>query len=126
MGPQLLAIAIGGALGAVLRHTIATWVQSSANTQFPWGTIAVNLLGCFTIGFLFQLFERWSLTQNQRSFIFTGLLGAFTTFSTYGLDIVKLLQTGNISGTAVKLLISNGGGILLVIAGIALGRSLTQ
>lgn len=124
--PQLIAIAVGGAIGALLRHTVAAWVQSQSANQFPWGTITVNLVGCFVIGLLFQVFEQSNLTQTQRGFIFTGLLGAFTTFSTYGLDAVKLLQTGDLTGTAVKLLLSNGGGILLVFVGIAAGRALSQ
>ena len=123
---QLVAIALGGALGAVLRHSVSSWVQLNSNSSFPWGTLTVNLVGCFFIGLLFQFFEFSPLSQNQRAFIFTGLLGAFTTFSTYGLDIVKLIQAGNLSSALLKLAASNGVGILLVFVGIGFGRAIVN
>lgn len=120
---QLLLIGLGGALGAVLRFVVGGWAQSASTNGFPWGTITVNLIGCFLIGVLFQLFETMPLGENGRLFIFTGLLGAFTTFSTYGLDLVKLMQAGEWSQAMLKFSLSNVGGLLLVMIGIWLART---
>lgn len=119
---QLVSIALGGAVGAVLRHSIALWVQTKADSTFPWGTLSVNLIGCFVIGLLFHLFDTLSISANQRAFIFTGMLGALTTFSTYGLDTVKLFRAGESVTAVSNLLISNTLGILLVFAGIACAK----
>lgn len=118
---QLFSIAIGGAIGALLRFGLATAVQRGI---FPWGTLAVNLLGCFLIGLLYQLFEVLPLPENGRLFIFTGLLGALTTFSTYGLDSVKLLRNGATGLGLLNIVASNALGILFVFGGIWLARLL--
>jgi len=92
---QLLAVAAGGAVGASLRWILAGAVQRAAGGSFPWGTFVVNALGSFLLGFLFvYLIERSSTGELMRLALTVGLLGAFTTFSTYSLESLRLLQAG--------------------------------
>jgi len=95
---QLAAVAIGGAAGAVMRWLVASGVQKMAGGAFPWGTFAVNALGSFLLGFLFVwLIERSTASELLRLAITVGFMGAFTTFSTYSLESVRLLQEGAFS-----------------------------
>jgi len=92
---QMLAIAAGGAIGAVSRWLLASTIQKAAGGSFPWGTFAVNALGSLLLGFLFVwLIERSSAGELTRLALTVGFLGAFTTFSTYSLESVRLLQEG--------------------------------
>lgn len=121
---KLLVIACGGAIGALLRYAVSGFTHKLAHGVFPWGTLAVNLIGCFLIGFLWILFERFAAAPNMRSMVFIGFLGAFTTFSTYGLESVSLLQDGEIKYGIFNILSSNIFGILLVLIGIFAARYL--
>ena len=93
---NLLIIGLGGFMGALLRYGVSGFIQSwSKSINFPYGTLAVNLLGCLLIGMLSQVAEvRGVISSEARSFIFIGLLGAFTTFSTFGNDTVSLFRDG--------------------------------
>lgn len=92
---QLIAVAIGGASGAVLRWLMASSIQKMAGGAFPWGTFAVNAIGSFLLGFLFVwLIERSTASELLRMALTIGFLGAFTTFSTYSLESIRLLQEG--------------------------------
>lgn len=93
---SVLSVALGGALGSVSRYLLGTWTQSlSKSIDFPYGTLSVNLIGCFIIGFLSQLAEtRGAFTPESRAFIFFGILGGFTTFSSFGNDTINLLRDG--------------------------------
>ncbi|MDQ6971144.1 MAG: fluoride efflux transporter CrcB [Mariprofundaceae bacterium] len=92
---QLLAVAAGGAIGASLRWLLAGAIQRAAGGSFPWGTFVVNALGSFALGFLFvYLIERSTAGELFRLLITVGLLGAFTTFSTYSLESIRLLEQG--------------------------------
>lgn len=93
---NLLLIGLGGFMGAVLRYGVSGLVQAwSKSLSFPYGTLVVNLLGCLLIGMLSQVAEvRGMISPEARSFIFIGLLGAFTTFSTFGNDTVSLFRDG--------------------------------
>jgi CrcB protein len=88
----LLAVGIGGFTGAIVRFTLSGWVQKISNSTFPLGTLSVNILGSFLIGFLFLYFHHINLSPNQKALFITGLLGALTTFSTFSLDTVLLMQ----------------------------------
>ncbi len=94
---NILLVGIGGALGSISRYLLSTWVQSiSRSLDFPFGTLAVNLIGCFVIGFLAELAEaRGAFTSESRAFIFIGILGGFTTFSSFGNDTINLFRDGN-------------------------------
>lgn len=91
---KILLVGAGGFVGAVLRYTVSAWVQTaSKSVRFPYGTLAVNLLGCLVIGLLSQLAEDRNLfTSEMRLLIFIGILGAFTTFSTFSNETIDLLH----------------------------------
>ncbi len=91
---RILIIGIGGFIGAIMRYAVSGWVQSwSGSVQFPYGTLAVNGIGCLLIGFLSYLAEtRGFITPELRSFLVVGILGAFTTFSTFSNETVNLLR----------------------------------
>ncbi len=88
----LLSVGIGGFIGAILRFSISTWVGRATTTAFPWGTLSVNILGSFFIGFLFLYFQQSNFSPTQKALFITGLLGALTTFSTFSLDTVLLME----------------------------------
>lgn len=113
----IIYIAIGGAIGAILRYSISGYIYRNFDETLPWGTIAVNLIGCFIIGFLWNIFEDMTHSPNTRIFIFIGILGAFTTFSTFGLESLHLFREGEIKLAVLNILISNIGGIGLVVIG---------
>jgi len=116
----ILLIAAGGAIGAVLRFLVSEIAVKYAGTSFPWGTIAVNLIGCFIIGIMWGVFNALDLGNNARMFIFVGILGAFTTFSTFAVENVTLFKAGEMHLLAINVLISNIVGIFLVFAGVYL------
>lgn len=88
----LLAVGIGGFIGAVLRFSISNGVNTFTSSSFPFGTLSVNVIGSLFIGFLFLYFQQINLSVYQKSLLITGLLGALTTFSTFSLDTVLLMQ----------------------------------
>ncbi len=115
---QTLAIAAGGALGAVLRFWSAQWVYALAGRGFPYGTLAVNLLGSFLMGLLFVLLvERLSVDGAWRAFLLVGLLGAYTTFSTFSMETLQLFLEGEGGKALVNVLAS----VLLCLGGAWLG-----
>jgi CrcB protein len=121
---NLLFIAIGGAAGALLRYGVSGFVHSYANGVFPWGTLIVNLSGCLVIGFLWQMFENLSFSPHMRSFMFIGILGAYTTFSTYGLETFNLLREKEIAYVLLNFLGSNVFGLGMVFLGFITARLL--
>nr|WP_277816549.1 fluoride efflux transporter CrcB [Mariprofundus sp. KV] len=121
----MVAVAIGGATGAVMRWLMASGIQRMAGGAFPWGTFAVNAIGSFLLGFLFVwLIERSTVSELVRLALTVGFLGAFTTFSTYSLESIRLLQEG-----ALALALGNVIGQVVVCLtltwlGIQLARTL--
>jgi CrcB protein len=95
---RILLVGAGGCIGAVLRYWLGGWVQAlsqSPGAPFPYGTLVVNVLGCFVIGLLSHLADvRGIFTAESRLFVFTGILGGFTTFSTFANDSINLLRDG--------------------------------
>jgi fluoride exporter len=94
---KLFLAGIGGFIGSSLRYAVTGYVQTwSRSIDFPYGTLAVNLIGCFLIGFLSQLAEsRGVFTAESRTFIFIGILGGFTTFSAFGNETMNLWREGD-------------------------------
>ena len=90
---MILAVGAGGFLGAISRFLLATGIQRLTGAAFPWGTLSVNVLGSFLIGFLFLYFEQ-TISPTQKALLITGFLGALTTFSTFSLETVLMLQNG--------------------------------
>lgn len=120
----LLFIAVGGALGAMARYGLGTWVQERAGFGFPWGTLAVNVLGCLLIGFAVRYLETVRVSDELRAFIGIGVLGAFTTFSTFSYETVALLEEGAWGKAALYSLGSVVLGIGAVYVGLHLSRLL--
>ena len=119
---KLLSIAAGGALGALLRYTVSGITYRFMPHDFPWGTLCVNLVGCFLIGLLWELADNLIVPQSLKSFVFMGGLGAFTTFSTYGLETLNLLRDGEVRQAVLNIVVSNLVGLGLVLAGFILAR----
>ncbi len=105
---KILLVALGGAIGSVGRYMVGGWVQTIAGPRFPWGTLAVNVLGCAAIGLVMYLaLQRQALSANTRVFLTIGILGGFTTFSSFGYETLALLQKRDIG-----LALANAGGSL--------------
>lgn len=122
---KILLVVVGGGLGAVSRYGTSLLAAQWLGTRFPWGTLLVNLTGCFLIGVSFALAERTNLLgPSARLFFMTGFLGALTTFSTFALETVNALRDGALLIVALNLLISNVAGFGLVIFGMWLVRLL--
>mgnify|MGYP001969885515 CR=1 FL=1 len=120
---NLFYIGVGGFSGALLRYGLSTLMQRLAGGTFPIGTMGVNLLGCLCIGLLAGFDEtRHVLSEQWRLFVFVGVLGSFTTFSTFGLDAFKLLREGAMVSASIYI----GGqvivGLAVVCCGFYLGR----
>ncbi|MGH0031687.1 MAG: fluoride efflux transporter CrcB [Myxococcota bacterium] len=120
-----LVLLAGGGLGAVLRFAVALWVDERAGIHFPWGTLAVNAAGCFGIGVLVTLADEHALVSpTLRLFLVTGLLGGFTTFSTFGMETWQLVEDGRAVAALGNALGSVAAGLVAVIAGVVVTRQL--
>jgi CrcB protein len=123
-----IAIAIGGALGSLARHGVNHVVHGRwLTTRFPVGTVAVNLSGCFIIGLLAGLVAsgRLDLRAPAREFVFVGLLGGFTTFSSFGLDTLLLARGGSTGQAALNIALQVIGGLAAVWLGYQFGARST-
>ncbi|MSS72628.1 MAG: fluoride efflux transporter CrcB [Candidatus Latescibacteria bacterium] len=117
---RLLLVGTGGFIGSVLRYLASGFVQQGT-VQFPYGTLAVNLAGCLTIGFLSELAEAYGVfTPETRSFVFVGILGGFTTFSAFGNETVNLLRDGE----GLLALANVGAHVVLGLGAVWAGRAL--
>jgi len=119
---RLLFVAFGGAIGAVFRYGVSGFSHRILGTAFPWGTLAVNLIGSFIIGFLWGIRERTILSTDFKSFIFIGVLGSFTTFSSFSLETINLFRNGEIKFALINILATNLFGITLAILGFLLSQ----
>jgi fluoride exporter len=118
---KYLFIALGGAVGAVLRFSVSTLLYSQGG-NFPWGTLAVNILGSF----LLALFMGWSGSEHHtwNFFLAIGLLGAFTTFSTFSMETFLLFKMAKAWLAILNMLANMGLGLVVAIAGFYLGNAL--
>lgn len=122
---ELWIIALGGALGALSRYELGLWISSKWNQGFPLHTFIINVTGAFLLGFLNILFiERLPVNPLWRLGIGVGFLGAFTTFSTFGYEVITLLEGGSYSTAATYTFLSIIVGFVGVAAGIGLARML--
>jgi CrcB protein len=121
----IAAIAIGGAIGAVARHLVGVQMLRLLGSGFPWGTLTVNVVGSFAIGALVELMAiRWSVGPELRAFMTVGILGAFTTFSTFSLDVAVLGERGEVLPAGLYVLLSVGLSISALFFGLWLFRQL--
>jgi len=120
---NILLVGLGGFIGSVLRYLASGYVQqSSRSIDFPFGTLAVNVIGCFVIGFLAQLAEeRGVFTSESRSFILVGILGGFTTFSSFGNETLNLARDSQM----LNALANVGANVVLGLLAVWLGRTVS-
>lgn len=122
---QLLTIAGGGALGAILRFGMSSYVYRLLGRDFPYGTLAVNMMGSLVMGLLFILFvERGLVSAEWRSAIIVGFLGAFTTFSTFSIETLVLLESGELGKAALNVTLSVTLCLFATWFGLVIGRQL--
>jgi len=122
---RLLFIGLAGGAGTLLRYWLSEFTARRFGEQFPVGTVVVNLVGCFFAGVLFYvIFDRYALSPTLRTIILIGLLGGFTTFSSYGLQTFALLRDGQMGLALFNIALSNVGGLLLVWFGYSLAKIL--
>ncbi len=107
-------VGIGSFLGGIGRYLLSSFIQEKTTHIFPYGTLSVNLIGCFFIGCLFGLAEKMQFNLELRLLLITGFLGGFTTFSAFSVEFVQLLKTGN-----------TGLGIAYVLSSVIMGIGLT-
>mgnify|MGYP003400648545 FL=1 len=115
---SLLIVGTGSFIGGAMRYLLSTYMKNICSQGFPWGTLAVNLLGCFLFGIFFAIFSKNSSTYSTLYLLLTtGICGGFTTFSTFANESVQMLQNGDIAGFTGYVATS----ILFGLALIALG-----
>lgn len=121
----LLAVFAGGGVGSVIRYLITFAVTQRAGPGFPFGTMLINLTGCFLIGIVYEVTQTRAIAADPiiRLGLMTGVLGGYTTFSTFGLDTVQLLSGRLDSMAALYAAVSVVGGIACAYGGIALARA---
>jgi fluoride exporter len=114
-----LSIAVGGALGSMARYATGIYVGRWLGTEFPWGTLLINVIGSFLIGVFAESFAlRWDATQATRVFLVVGICGGYTTFSTFSLDLVTLINHGQALAAGVYIVASVMLGLLGLYAGL--------
>ena len=120
----VLLIALGGAAGTLARYGVSlACARPAERFNFPLGTVAVNLVGCFLIGLLNGLFlERVPLRPDVRAALVVGFLGGFTTFSSYAWETATLLEKRDTFRVVANVLVSNLAGVLLAVLGYSMGR----
>jgi fluoride exporter len=120
---NILLVGIGGFIGSVLRYLASGYVQQSTKSiDFPHGTLAVNVIGCFVIGFLAQLAEqRGVFTPESRLFVFVGVLGGFTTFSSFGNETLNLARDSQMMNAFANI----GANVILGLFAVWLGRTIS-
>ena len=122
MVTNILMIALGASIGANLRYGLSNWAAQHWGTTFPYGTMLINVLGSFAIGLVVILSMRLAVSNTWRLLIVTGLLGGFTTFSTFSYETYSLLVTGSWIEAGLNLLGSVGLGMIGVFLGAGLAR----
>lgn len=122
---KILSIAAGGAIGTVLRYLVSGIDYKFSQGVFPISTFVVNVTGSFVIGFLWGICERIDVASNVRMFAFVGILGGYTTFSTFGLESFNLFRDGEVKIALMNIAATNIIGVFSVFAGFAAARLVT-
>lgn len=123
---RFLVVGLGGFVGAVLRYAVSGWTHRLLGDAFPWGTLVVNGVGCFLLGALMALVEEGvSLEPEVRTFVAIGLLGSFTTFSTFGHETLELVREGSFGWAAGNVAANVGVGLLAVLCGRAAAQAIS-
>jgi CrcB protein len=120
---MILLVAVGGAVGSVARYLMASSIQTATGWDFPIGTVLVNILGCFLIGILYVLLvARHDPRHELRALLMVGVMGGFTTFSSFSLETVTMAMSGNLGGATLNVMISVAACLVGTILGVALAR----
>lgn len=120
---KIFIIGLGGFIGAIMRYSISGWIYKVFGSNLPWGTLTVNVLGSFVLGFfIFFSEDRQSFTPLWRSFIAVGMMGALTTFSTFSYETFVMIQENLFSQVLLNILLNLVLTILAVWAGMILAR----
>lgn len=118
-------VGIGGLLGAVGRYLVTGWFQALLGSTFPWGTALVNIVGSFFVGFIVTLgTETLTMATETRLFLVVGILGGFTTFSSFGYETMRLAQSGSYLSAVANVALNVILGLIAVFLGIAVARML--
>jgi len=121
---KFVFIGLGGFLGSIARYGLTSLIQTKTESIFPYGTMLVNILGCFIIGLLMTLFqERIVVSQNIRLFLIIGILGGFTTFSSFSYDTFAMMKTGNFLGAGLNAGVSLFGCLIATWFGFYIGEN---
>ncbi|NNF47532.1 MAG: fluoride efflux transporter CrcB [Desulfofustis sp.] len=123
---KILAVALGGAIGSVGRYLTSLAIESYSTSRFPYETLTANLVGCFFIGLLWGYLERMSISNEFRLFLFTGVLGGYTTFSTFARENIQFFKAGEPFSALAYILISNVIGLTLVAAGFLISTQVVN
>jgi len=122
---RALWVGVAGAFGALARYGLSAWVARSNDGAFPIGTLIINVTGSFVLGLLFVLFtERFTTAPTLRAALTIGFLGAYTTFSTFSLETLRLIQDGAVGLAALNVAASVGAGLSAVWLGTVIARTL--
>jgi len=122
---QALLVAVGGAIGSLLRYYVGLGSLRLTGPGFPWGTLIVNVVGCFIIGvFAEMIMRRFNASVELRLLLITGFLGGFTTFSAFSLDAITLFERGEVFAGGIYIAASVGLSMVAVMAGLGLMRAL--
>lgn len=120
---QTLLLSLGAVLGANARYWVGVWAGARLGTAFPYGTLLVNVTGCFLIGLLNGLGEsRNAISPEARIFLAVGFLGAYTTFSSFGFESINLLRAGSLGAGLLNMVGNLAAGLLAVVLGLYAGR----
>jgi len=122
---RLIYIGLAGAVGTLLRYWLSESVAKRFGETFPTGTLVVNLVGCLLAGLIFNLmFDRYLVNPTVRTVVLIGLLGGFTTFSSFGLQTFTLLRDGELGLALFNIAVSNVGGLIMVWVGYSVAKIL--
>lgn len=116
----LFVIGTGGFIGTIFRYSLSQFIQTRVLSTFPFGTLGVNILGCFVIGLVFALSERTNMSAEWRLFLATGICGGFTTFSAFSNETFGLLRDGQLWYASVYIIASVLLGVLATFIGYSI------